>query len=163
MCDFLSIRNWFIATTIAIIAAASFVSGAAIANGSIFKVYLSPIGMLAAAGSTGLAILFISNANNALNVFSRCAGERCSGVVNNIRNIILAVKSVLGINLTACLTVAAYAWIPLAAIPAQTVIIGALLVLVPLVISGYVFINQLSGCQKNSVKSIITLSIFLQI
>jgi hypothetical protein len=147
MCDSSTIKNWLILTTVAIFLAAAIITGAAIANGSWWYTYLSPIGMLVAAGITGSAIGFVNAANGALNVFCECAGKKCMGACTNLHNLIIAANTVLGIQLTACLAVAAYAWIPTAAQPAQWTIIGALTIEAALIISGFVFINNLKDCQ----------------
>jgi Ni/Fe-hydrogenase subunit HybB-like protein len=52
------VRNWLIACVAAILVAVATIVGAAVANGSWWYTYLSPFGMLAAAATTGLAMLF---------------------------------------------------------------------------------------------------------
>lgn len=146
MCDPTPVRNWLIACFVGILAAVATIVGAAIANGSWWYTYLSPIGMLVAAGLTGAAIGACAMALSALDTVCACAGDRCSGPCNNLRNVLRAAMTVLGIQVTACLTVAAYAWIPGAANPAQWVIIGALIVQSALIISAIAFYDQLSGC-----------------
>ncbi|MBL8324042.1 MAG: hypothetical protein JNJ89_03690 [Rubrivivax sp.] len=146
MCDPTPIRNWMIACAVAIIAAAAIVVGAAIANGSWWYTYLSPIGMLAAAGATSLAMVFCSQALSALDTYCACVGPRCAGACDNLRNVLRAAMTVLGIQATACLTVAAYAWIPGAANPAQWVIIGSMLVQAALIISAIAFYSALAAC-----------------
>jgi hypothetical protein len=54
--------------------------------------------------------------------------------------------TVLGIQATALLTVAAYAWIPGAANPAQWVIIGTLFVQAGLLIGAIAFLDALTSC-----------------
>lgn len=146
MCDPTPIRNWMIACAVAIVAAAAIVVGAAIANASWWLTYLSPIGMLAAAGATGLAMVFCSQALSALDTYCACVGARCAGACDNLRNTLRAAMTVLGIQATACLTVAAYAWVPAAANPAQWVIIGSLLVQAALIIAAIAFYGALAAC-----------------
>ena len=50
MCDLSPVRNWLIATLIAIFAAISIIIGAAIANGSWWLAWTAPIGMAVAKG-----------------------------------------------------------------------------------------------------------------
>jgi hypothetical protein len=146
MCDPIPFRNWLIGISVAIFAAAAIVIGAAVANGSYWYVYLSPIGMLVAAAATGGAILLCGQALDALNRLCTCTGDRCSGQCNNLRNTLNAARVVLGIQATACLTVAAYAWIPGAAQPAMWVIIGTLFIQAALIVSAIAFYAQLATC-----------------
>lgn len=135
-----------IACAVAIFAAAAIVIGAAIANGSWWYTYLSPIGMLVAAAATGGAIVLCSQALSALDTYCACLGGRCDGACNNLRATLRAAMTVLGIQATACLTVAAYAWIPGAANPAQWVIIGSMFVQAALIIGAIAFYNALVTC-----------------
>lgn len=150
MCDPTPVRNWMIACAVAVFAAAAIVIGAAIANGSWWYTYLSPIGMLVAAAATGGAMVFCSQALSALDTYCACIGKRCDGACNNLRAALRAAMTVLGIQATACLTVAAYAWIPGAANPAQWVIIGSLIVEAALIISAIAFYNALVTCGSAS-------------
>lgn len=151
MCDPTPIRNWMIACAAAVFAAAAIVIGAAIANGSWWYTYLSPIGMLVAAAATGGAMAFCSQALSALDTYCACIGRRCDGACSNLRGTLRAAMAVLGIQATACLTVAAYAWIPGAANPAQWVIIGSLIVEAALIIGAIAFYNALVACGSVSI------------
>jgi hypothetical protein len=146
MCDPSVLRNWLIACLAGIALAVATIVGAAIANGSYWYTYLSPIGMLVAAAFTGAAIGACAMALSALDAFCTCAGPRCSGQCNNLRTTLKAAMTVLGIQATACLTVAAYAWIPGAAQAAQWIIIGALVILTALIISAIAFLSSLTSC-----------------
>lgn len=146
MCDPTPVRNWLIACVAAILVAVATIVGAAVANGSWWYTYLSPFGMLAAAATTGLAMLFCGMALSALDTVCACTGPRCKGQCDNMRTSLKAAMTVLGIQATACLTVAAYAWIPGAAQPAQWVIIGALVILAALIISVIAFYASLAAC-----------------
>jgi hypothetical protein len=146
VCDPTPIRNWMIACAASIVLAVATIIGAAIANGSYWYTYLSPIGMLVAAAFTGAAMAACSMALSALDAFCACAGARCRGQCDNLRNTLRAALTVLGIQATACLTVAAYAWIPGAANPAQWVIIGALIILTALIVSAIAFYASLASC-----------------
>ena len=150
MCDPTPVRNWMIACAVAVLVAAAIVIGAAIANGSWWYTYLSPIGMLVAAAATGGAMVLCSQALSALDTYCACIGRRCDGACNNLRTTLRAAMTVLGIQATACLTVAAYAWIPGAANPAQWVIIGSLIVEAALIISAIAFYNALVACGSAS-------------
>ena len=151
MCDPTSVRNWLIALLGAILLAVAIIAGAAIANGSYWYTYLSPFGMLAAAAATGGAILICGQALSALDALSQCTGPKCAGQCANLRNTLQAARVVLGIQATACVTVAAYAWIPGAAQPAQWTIIGALIVEAALIISAIVFFANVSSCATTSI------------
>jgi len=146
VCDPTPIRNWLIACAAALAIAIATIIGAAIANGSYWYTYLSPIGMLVAAAFIGAAIGACAMALSALDTFCACAGPRCSGQCGNMRTTLRAAMTVLGIQATACLTVAAYAWIPGAANPAQWVIIGALIIETALIIGAIAFYNALTSC-----------------
>ena len=87
---------------------------------------------------------------SALDTFCACAGAKCSGQCGNMRNTLRAGLTVLGIQATACLTVAAYAWIPGAANPAQWVIIGALIVESALIIGAIAFYSSLAACATSA-------------
>lgn len=148
MCDLSALRNWLIACVVAIIAAAAVIVGAAIANGSYWYTYLSPIGMLVAAAFTGAAIGACAMALSALDTFCMCVGTRCNGPCSNMRTTLKAATAVLGIQAVACLTVAAYSWIPGAAQPAQWVIIGALIIQAALIFGAMSFFSDLTNCQR---------------
>jgi hypothetical protein len=90
--------------------------------------------MVVAAAATGAAILLCSQAISALDTYCACVGARCARQCNNLRTTLKAAMAVLGIQATACLTVAAYAWIPGAANLAQWAIIGTLFVQAGLII-----------------------------
>jgi hypothetical protein len=146
MCDPTPVRNWLIACAVAIAAAVATIIGAAIANGSWWYTYLSPIGMLVAAAFTGAALGACAMAISALDTFCACVGPRCAGQCGNLRTTLTAAMTVLGIQVTACLTIAAYAWIPGAANPAQWVLIGSLIVQAALIIGAIGFFSSLLSC-----------------
>ena len=149
MCDLSPVRNWLIATLVAIFAAVAIIVGAAIANGSWWYAWTALFGMLAAAAATGLAILFCGFALSALNTFCACAGSKCAGPCGNLRNVLIAANVVLGIQATACLAAALVAWIPVAGQPVMWIIIGALLIQTILIISAFAFMSQLATCQTS--------------
>ena len=147
MCDISPVRNWLIATLVAIFAAVSIVIGAAIANNIWYLAWTSPIGMALAAGATGLAILFCGLAASALDTFCKCAGPRCAGPCGNLASVLVAARVVLGIQATACLWAALQAWIPGAGQFLMWIIVGAMLIQAALLISAIAFLSQLSSCQ----------------
>ena len=134
MCDLSPVRNWLLAMLAAILAAVAIIVGAAIANGSFFVAWTAPAGMLAAAAATGLAILFCGLAASALDVFCNCAGASCAGPCGNLKDVLNAVRVMLGIQATACLAAALIAWIPVAGQPLMWIIAGALLIQAALII-----------------------------
>jgi len=150
MCDLSPVRNWLIATLVAIFAAIAIIIGAAIANGSWWYAWTAPIGMLAAAGATGLAIIFCGRALSALDTFCKCAGSSCAGPCGNLRSVLIAANVVLGIQATTCLGAAAAAWIPVAGQVVMWIIIGALVIQAGLIISAFAFMSQLATCQSPS-------------
>ncbi len=147
MCDSTPVRNWLIAALVAVFAAVAIIIGAAIANGSWWYAWTSPIGMLAAAGVTGLALVFVNRAIAALDAFCACAGAACAGPCRNLRAVLVAAAAVLGIQAVACLAAALVAWIPIAGQPVMWIISGALLIQAALIISAFVFMSQLATCQ----------------
>lgn len=147
MCDLTPVRNWLIATLVAIFAVVSVIVGAAIANGSWWLAWTAPFGMLAAAALTGVAIIFCGQAISALDTFCKCAGARCMGPCDNLRNVLNAARVVLGIQATSCLGAALAAWIPVAGQVVMWIIIGSLLIQAALIISAFAFMSQLATCQ----------------
>jgi len=149
MCDLSPVRNWLIATLVAIFAAVAIIVGAAIANASWWYAWTSPIGMAVAAGATGLAIVFCGLAISALDAFCKCAAgsPKCAGPCTNLGNVLQAARIVLGIQATACLWAALAAWIPGAGQGLMWVIIGSLVVQAALIISAMAFLSQLDTCQ----------------
>jgi hypothetical protein len=149
-CDPTPLRNWLLAIGAAILTSVATIVGAAVANGSYWYVYLAPIGMLVAAGFAGLALLFCGFALSALNAICACTSGRCKGQCDNLSNVLNAARVVLGVQATACLTVAAYAWIPGAAQPAMWTIIGSLIVEAALIFSAIGFYSALADCAAKS-------------
>ncbi len=146
MCDLTPLRNWLIGCAALITCAVLTIVGAAVANGSWWYTYLSPIGMLVAAGFTLGAIGACSAAISALDTYCACIGARCSGQCGNLRRTLQAAMTVLGIQATACAVIAAYAWVPGAAQPAQWALIGALIIEAALIVSAIAFLSSLTSC-----------------
>jgi len=149
-CDPGPLRNWLLAISAAILASVATIVGAAIANGSYWYVYLAPIGMLVAAGFAGVALLFCGFALNALDALCTCTRGRCKGQCDNLSIVLNGARVVLGIQATACLAVAAYAWIPGTAQPAMWAIIAALFIEAILVISAVALFAALADCAAKS-------------
>jgi hypothetical protein len=147
MCDLSQVRNWLIATLIAIGAAIAIIVGAAFAKGSWWSAWTSPIGMLLAAGAAGLAIILCGQALSALDTFCKCAGPRCAGPCGNLRNVLVAANVVLGIQAAACLGAALTALVPVVGDTVMWIIIGALVIQAALIISAFAFMSQLATCQ----------------
>lgn len=145
-CDAGPLRNWLLAIAAAILASVAIIVGAAVANGSLWYVYLAPIGMVVAAACVGGAILLCGAALSALNAVCTCTLGKCKGQCDNLSNVLNGARVVLGIQATACLAVAAYAWIPWAAQPAIWAIIGALIIEAALIISAIAFFASLADC-----------------
>jgi hypothetical protein len=150
MCDTTPLRNWLLAIAAAILVAIAFIITAAVLNGSFWLAWQSPIWMLLAAAATGGAILLSGQASNALDILCRCTGDRCAGQCNNMRNVLAAAKVVLGIQAIACLTTAAYAWIPGAAQPSMWIIVGSLIIQAALIISAIAFLSNLQTCAQRA-------------
>jgi hypothetical protein len=148
VCDPTPVRDWLIATAIAILAAAAIVVGAAIANSSWWYAWTAPLAMLAAAAATSLAMFFCNRAVAALDTFCACAGSRCAGPCGNLRRTLVAAGVVLGIQATACLYAAAAAWIPVAGQVVMWTIIGTLVIQAALIMSAIAFMAQLATCQS---------------
>jgi len=150
MCDTTALRNWLLGIAAAIVAAIAFIVIAAVTNGSFWLAWQSPGWMLAAAAATGVAIFLCGKAMDALDEVCSCLRGKCADQCSNIRNVLNAAKVVLGIQATACLLTAAYAWIPWGAQPSMWVIVGALFIQAALIISAIAFLNQLNDCAKSS-------------
>jgi hypothetical protein len=148
VCNLNAVRNWLLACLVAIFAAIATILGASIASGSYWYTYLAPVGMVVAAGFTGSAVVACGMASSALDTYCMCAATRCSGPCGNLRTTLNAASVVLGAQAVACLTVAAYSWIPDAAPAAQWVIIGALVIEAALLIAATSFFNDLEKCQQ---------------
>jgi hypothetical protein len=63
-----------------------------------------------------------------------------------MRNVLTAAAAVLGIQLTACLLTAAYAWIPGVAQPSMWIILGSLFIQAALIVSAIAFLSDLNAC-----------------
>lgn len=152
MCDLTPVRNWLIATVVAIFAAVAIIIGAAIANASWWLAWTAPIGMAFAAAATGLAMLFCGFAKSALDAFCKCAAKSpaCASPCSSLGNVLAAAITVLGIQATACLWAALAAWIPGAGQFLMWIIIGSLVIQAALILSAIVFLNQLSTCQTSA-------------
>src|SRR5437899_5164696 len=146
MCDPTPLRNWLIGIAAAIVVAIGFIIVAAVTNGSFWLAWQSPGWMLLAAAATATAIILCGQALTALDTLCRCAGERCVGQCDNMRNTLNAARFVLGIQATACLVTAAYAWIPGAAQPSMWIIVGSLVLQAALIISALAFFSSLATC-----------------
>ena len=146
MCDPTPLRNWLLAIAAAIATAIGLIITAAITNGSFFLAWQSWGWMLLAAGATGGAILLCGQARTELETLDRCTGERCAGECKNMRNVLDGARVVLGIQASACLATATYAWIPWAAQPSMWVIVAALTVQAALIASAIAFFKNLAAC-----------------
>jgi hypothetical protein len=149
MCNPNPLRNWLIAIAGTITTAASMIGVAIALNGSP-KPYLAPAFMFTAAGFTGLAVLWCGFAINALNVLDACTGKRCIGQSGNIRRVLIAAGTILGIQATACGIVALVSAVPFLSQPAMWVIFGALLVQVALILTAIAFFNNLATCARSA-------------
>lgn len=152
MCDTTPVRSWLLAALAMIVGAIGAIITAAALNGSILLAPASPIPMMIAAALTAVGVLFCGLALGALDVLCKCAGNRCAGQCANLRNLVNAAKTVLGIQALACLTAALYAWIPFVGQPSMWVIIGALFIQLALIISAIVFLRNLSDCVNEANK-----------
>jgi hypothetical protein len=146
MCDPSPVRNWLFAVLAAVIGAIGFIGVAIATNGSFWLAWQSPGWMLAAAGSTGLAVVFCGFAVAALDRYCTCVGEHCSGACANLRNTINAARVVLGIQAMSCLAAALIAWIPGIGQPPMYAIAGALFLQVVLLVAAIAFYKNLVAC-----------------
>jgi hypothetical protein len=148
MCDPTPVRNWLIGIAAAIAVAIGLIVAAAVTNGSFWLAWQSPGWMLLAAAAAGAAVLVCGQTLTALDTLCRCAGERCAGQCYNMRNTLNAARVVLGIQATACLLAAAYAWIPWVAQPSMWIIVAALATQAALIISALAFFSSLARCAR---------------
>jgi hypothetical protein len=121
--------------------------GAAVANSSFYYAFTAPVGMIVAAAVTGIALFCCNQAIDALNAFCECAGRKCAGQCGNIKNTLVAMAAVLGIQVTACLIAAATAWVVVIGQAPMYVILGAFLIQIFLGIFALYFLSQLGNCQ----------------
>jgi hypothetical protein len=149
MCNPDPVRNWLIGIA-ATISAAAITIGIAIAFNVSLWPYLAPPIMFTAAGLTGIAVLWCGFAINALNVLDACTGKRCIGQSGNIRRVLIAVGTVLGIQATACVIVALVSAVPFLSQPAMWVIFGALFAQAALVLTAIAFFNNLATCARSA-------------
>jgi hypothetical protein len=147
MCDPSAVRNWLAATLAGMLIVVAIIIGAIVANSIWYYAFAAPGVMISAALATGAALFCCNQAINALNAFCNCAGRKCAGQCGNLRNTLIAMATVLGIQATACLAAAAPAWIPGVGQAPMYVIIGALLIQIALAISALAFLSQLGNCQ----------------
>ena len=149
MCNPDPLRNWLIAIAGTIITAATTI-GVAIAFNVSPRPDLAPFFMSTAAVLTGLAVLWCGFAINALNVLDACTGKRCIGQSGNIRRVLIAAVTVLGIQATACVIVALVSAVPFLSQPAMWVIFGALFAQAALLLTAVAFFNSLATCARSA-------------
>ncbi len=149
-CDLNGVEWPLIAGGACTLAAGGFVTGAAIANGSLLGAIASPALLGCAAGATVGSIVFTSFARANLEAFCQCmsahGGASCSGECGNLARVLEAMIADLGIALTACLKAAGVAWIPWGGLAPILAVAGALALQVPLEASAWFFLNQLKQC-----------------
>lgn len=146
MCDWTPVRNWLIGLLAAIVVAGATAMGAALINAT-FYFWLAFAGLLVAAALTAAALLICGQAIDALNAFCACAGPRCAGACNNLRNTLNAARVVLGIQATACLAAAGISLGPGAGVAPALVIAGSLFIQAALIVAAIFFVSDLSKCQ----------------
>jgi hypothetical protein len=146
MCDPTALKYWVYACLAAAFVSVAIIVGAAIANGSLIGTGTAPVIMLSAAVISAAATGLCGSALSALNTLCTCTGLRCASQCSNMRKILLAAASSLSIQAAACLTVAAYAWIPFAALPAQWAIFAALLAVALSLLGALALLNSLAAC-----------------
>ena len=148
MCDPTPIRNWLLAIVAAIVVAIALIIAAAVTNGSFWLAWQSPGWMAGAFAATALAALFCGFAIDALDVFCKCAGSKCSGECANMRNTLNAARVVLGIQALACLYAALQAWIPIYGLGVMIAIGAALVIQLGLIASAIFFFSALERCNN---------------
>lgn len=150
MCDSSPVRNWLFGLIAALVLAAAAVGAAMIANGSLWLIWTSAGWMIVAGLLTLGAIGLCVDAGLALDKFCSCAGTSCEDPCGNKRRLISAIEAVLGIQATACFTVAIIASIPWLPLGLMAIIIWALIAQLLLAISLIPFYASLTSCQISS-------------
>ena len=146
MCDPTALKYWLYACVAAAFVAVAIIVAAAIANGSLIGTGSAPVIMFSAAGISAAAAGLCGSALSALNTLCTCTGLRCASQCSTMRKILLAAASSLSVQAAACATVAAYAWIPFAALPAQWAIFAALLAVALTLLAALASLNSLASC-----------------
>lgn len=146
MCDPRPIRNLLIGVPFLLVGAAIAIYAAIGFNISVILTIVAPGWMFAAAALVGVAQLLLGLALGATDRFCACAGERCTGECNNMRNILKASLGTVGILLSTCIAGAIPALVPIVGQFALWPIIGSLFVESTLLISAVVFYDRLTRC-----------------
>jgi hypothetical protein len=146
MCDLGPFRNWLLGVAAAIAVAIGFIVAAAIANASFWGAAGSPVLMGFAAAAGYLAVYLLGQAQDALNAYATCTGDRCAGAVANMTNVITAVRVVLGIQSSACLAAAFIAWIPYGGAAVMGIILASFILQALLIATALLVLDQLRRC-----------------
>lgn len=149
MCE---ISTVLLATVAAgIIAAIASVGVAVVLNNGFCTAPASPAAMIVAGASTLVAVGALSFLLGDVNNYYQCMGSpaACDGELSNVTNAINALRTVLGIQATACFVAAGIAWIPWAGAAPMYVILASLITQLALVPSLYIFLGDLASCANS--------------
>jgi hypothetical protein len=138
MCDFSSVRNWLIATVVTIFAVVALL------------IVAGPLGMIAAAALTGVAIGCCTSAIAALDTFCVCAGPSCAGPCSGLRALLVIANMALAVQVAACLANALAAFIPFYGLWLIWSIIIPLIVQAIIILGVLAALSRLATCQATS-------------
>jgi hypothetical protein len=147
MCDPTPVRNWILQISAAIIGVLALTVAAAVAKGSWWTAWASPILIGLAGGAALGAAAMCGGAVSALNTFCTCAAKSpaCAGPCSSLRNIFAGAAIVLGIQGLACLLAA---FTSAGSDITMWIVTAALALEAALLVSAAIFYAQLSSCQS---------------
>jgi hypothetical protein len=152
MCSDSAVNYWLAAAAAALATAIGLVVVAIVANNSFWGAVASPGLMLAAGLAAAAAGLALNQARAAMRAYYECLlragaiGPQCEGWLLNWERNSMAIELVLGILAGSCATAAIVAWVPWAGQASMWPILGALVILVPLIASLFYFTAKLRRC-----------------
>src|SRR6266699_203504 len=125
---------------------------AAVLNNGFFSAPASPAAMISAGLLTGAAVAALAFARAQAESYFQCMGAppACAGALSNLLNALMALVTVLGIQVTACFVVAGIAWIPWAGGAPMYVILGALIIEAALIPTTIAFAVTLVSCADHA-------------
>ena len=148
MCNSQPVFNYLNAAYAAIVAAIVLIGLAAVANNSFFGAPGAPALMVAAGVSTISAVVLLGFAVGKMDAFIACTSklEKCRGNKSNFDNAMNALRTVLGIQSTACFVAAGFAWIPWAGAAPMYVIATTLIIQLPVIATLIISAKSLVNC-----------------
>lgn len=157
MCDLSDITTQLVIASAAITAALGFIAAAIALNGGFFSAPGATVPMGLAAASSAAAAMALSSA---LQVLEACdVPTQCAGELENLRNALSALSTVLGLQATAAALAIIPAAVPYLGAAPMATIAATLTVQVGLIPSAIAFVQILGECIEEASQVTVTLPI----